>query len=1002
MVELNFDSVAINGSRVSFSGLGSGIDFTAAVDGIIAAKRIPIDTLEKRVEDNTAKIAALNELNTSLNSLSNAIDGMRGAVTLGDSSNTFAAKQAFTSTSRSDGAVPSAAGNLIGVTVDNSAAAGTHDVEIRRIASAHKISSSTFNSLSSALGFSGSFSIAGPSATSSITVQAGDSLADIRDRINSANSGTDPTNVTASIVSVSSTEHILVLTNDDLGRGINIFDSGTVLSSLGLSSNNGVQSISNGLSSGSKVETADGFAQFNLSSNNGDTSYLVSFDSSTNIITLTRGDGETDTATISGATISSGKTETALFEKFGVSLAIDSNFDKDTSITIAADTSSITGGTGSITDSTIKISDSTGDISGITSETLTFGNLASPSAISITVGAFTGSFDGTSTGTKTVNLTDGTNTLQIQFDVATTFDGTETAGSITLNEMQNLVTSAGAYSTVLQRGETARMTVDGLTDGTHHESVRVASSSVALSSFLTDATYPGSFDINGSSTATINYTSTTTLSQLASLINAETGTTGVTASVVADGNGFRLDMDSSSSFTLTDTNNLLDDLGVNNDLVVERTTNTVTDIFSGVTLSLFAAEIGTKIKVEVEQDLSAIKTSITNFVDSYNELRRLINTHTKIDDSTGLAAEDAGELFGTSLISEVRSDLATILGGNTAGVTNDFAALANIGIDFVDNNALSDPLDRNTLEVDTSELDNKLLANIEDVRRLFAFDFTTSDPDVVLVGFSNRTTHATAGYTLNIGTFGTLNHDSAGVNDQNAVLNTADSFSAAVSGSFDINGISIAYDVTTDTMTTILGKINNAMVAAGNGITAKREFDVNGKAIIALQSESAAIVTNNDTGDLLALLNFQADTSELDFANIGGNADGSDNGTVTTSGKSLTVTSSSGAEGLKLFYTGPGSESAISINFTVGLATRLSHAIDSFTETLTGAIATEIDSMEAQNTQANDRIAEMDSRLALMRESLTQRFIAMETAVAAMNQILDTIKQQFDAMTAKN
>ena len=80
----------------------------------------------------------------------------------------------------------------------------------------------------------------------------------------------------------------------------------------------------------------------------------------------------------------------------------------------------------------------------------------------------------------------------------------------------------------------------------------------------------------------------------------------------------------------------------------------------------------------------------------------------------------------------------------------------------------------------------------------------------------------------------------------------------------------------------------------------------------------------------------------------------------------------------------------------------MSQAIDGFADALSGAIEAEIYSLEAQNTQASDRIEDMSDRLALLRESLTQRFIAMETAVAAMNQVLETIKQQFEAMTAKN
>ena len=85
----------------------------------------------------------------------------------------------------------------------------------------------------------------------------------------------------------------------------------------------------------------------------------------------------------------------------------------------------------------------------------------------------------------------------------------------------------------------------------------------------------------------------------------------------------------------------------------------------------------------------------------------------------------------------------------------------------------------------------------------------------------------------------------------------------------------------------------------------------------------------------------------------------------------------------------------------MGLATRLSHAIDNFADTIDGAIEAEIDNLEAQNKQANERIEDMSDRLAKLRDTLTQRFIAMETAVATMNRVLETIKQQFDVMTAK-
>jgi len=247
MVDLNLDSLTIDSSgRVSFSGLGTGIDLQAAVDGIVAAKRLPADSLEARITGNESKIAALTELQSTLSVLKSAINGMRGVISFDNANDSFASKQAFASTSRSDGTAPSAAGNLFGVSVENSASSGSHEIEILRVATANKIASATFSSISSDLGLSGDMTLGSGNGATTVTIQTTDTLADIRDRINTANTGTNSTDITASIVSVSSTQHILVLTNDKLGSTLNISDTGTLLSDLGLSSTNGTASISNG------------------------------------------------------------------------------------------------------------------------------------------------------------------------------------------------------------------------------------------------------------------------------------------------------------------------------------------------------------------------------------------------------------------------------------------------------------------------------------------------------------------------------------------------------------------------------------------------------------------------------------------------------------------------------------------------------------------------------------------------------------------------------------
>jgi flagellar capping protein FliD len=335
-------------------------------------------------------------------------------------------------------------------------------------------------------------------------------------------------------------------------------------------------------------------------------------------------------------------------------------------------------------------------------------------------------------------------------------------------------------------------------------------------------------------------------------------------------------------------------------------------------------------------------------------------------------------------------------------VINDYAGLASVGIEFVDNDTVEDELDKDTLEIDTTTLDEALLNNPEDVRRLFAFDFTSSDNDVVLLGFSGKTTYAASGYTLNIGTFGTLHKDSAAITDQTALLNTASSFNATTSGSFTVNGALVTYDVTTDTLDSLVTKINDASTTAGNGVVATVIADSPTTVKLSLNSTQGAVTLAGDTGDLVAALNVTANTEKLDFANIGGAAPGTDNGTATVNGRTITVTSASGAEGLSLFYNGAGSESAITLDFTVGLSARLDALLGRFVDTLDGTIETEIDTLESQNETAQTRIDELDDRLVILRASLTARFIAMETAVTSMRQLLDSLQSQFEAFTSSN
>lgn len=605
---LNLNNLTVDSSgRASFSGLSSGIDFKAAIESIITAKRIPADSLTARITANEDKIAAYKDFRNLLAGLKDKLAELRGAVTFEGVGNVFKTKQAFATASRSDGATPSAVGNLVGVTVGNAATLGTHTIEVLRIASAHKVGSQSFANTTAALGLAGSVTLGlEGGTTANLTVSASDSLQDIRDRINNANTGANKTGVSASIVSVGSTTSYLVLTADETGKSIEFTaETGGILAGLGIS--------------------ADG-----------------------------------------GATLS--------------------------------------------------------------------------------------------------------------------------------NE--------------LQAARTAQFYADGLLDPSKWKSNTVASQSAAVSGIAGVTAGSHSFEIrdaNGGLIQTVGYSDTDTLQTIAQTIT--TGGAGVTATVVQDGSGgYRLSIvkDGGGAINLTaDSNNLLSGLGLAKDkLLIERDSNTVDDLFAGITLSLYAAEPGTTMKLEIERDLTKVKSAITGFVETYNAVRQFVNEQRQVDEKTGAKSGDAGPLFGSTTLANISAALGRVVGTGAQGITGAFSVLAQAGIDFVDNSSLDDPTLKDTLEIDNAKLDEVLLSNPDDIRRLFAFDFSSSDPRVTVLGFSGQTSHKAGGYILNLTHNGsdltgadidgvanstTVNGDTITVTDQTG----AQGLTLFYSGTVDLSGVQI-------------------------------------------------------------------------------------------------------------------------------------------------------------------------------------------------------------------
>jgi flagellar hook-associated protein 2 len=119
---------------------------------------------------------------------------------------------------------------------------------------------------------------------------------------------------------------------------------------------------------------------------------------------------------------------------------------------------------------------------------------------------------------------------------------------------------------------------------------------------------------------------------------------------------------------------------------------------------------------------------------------------------------------------------------------------------------------------------------------------------------------------------------------------------------------------------------------------------------------------------------------------------------VTTNGQILTVTSATGAEGLQLYYAGSASAN-ISLDYTVGVGSLMYDAVDSMLDSVNGSVENEIGALTDQNTTTQTRVDNMLARLERQRVSLLDRFLAMETALTAMKNILSRSRPSGDVAT---
>ena len=772
----------------AIGGLVSGLDTSNLIEQLVGVSRKRVDLVVTNQTKQSDKLAAFQGLNTQLTAFLAKADVLR-------ESDTFDVFKTSTSTTSTN----FTADELVTVSATEEASPGTHTVTYTagsQLAQARQLSSASFSSKSTGLNLTGEFLINGQT----ISIVTSDSLADIASTINSANSGTDATGVTASLISVSDTDNRMILTSDNTGKdqfvildaSISTGGDANILQTLGYT--DGTTTIKNPTSDGAKSEAFSSSTSaigslLGLSSPQSSSTVQINgnnitIDLATNSLT----DIATTISAVDGVTASVVSTTTEGVTTYQLDISGTINFTDSNNIleavgvleggqstvaevhTASADNYNLSN---AVIDSTTKFNNIyTGLISSAANTLTAGGNIVAGStfgAINTTGGpgnditnldtiSISGTKqDGTAVGAYNFTITDkATTTVQdLLTNIETNFDLTtgsvviDSAGKIQINDNYS-----GDSQLSIAFVESA-----GLLDfGTYAADNNVANGDKI---FLTGTDSTGSA-VTG--TFTITDTNVDTIDGLLTQIETVFGLGASSATV--DSNGQILITDDSAGDSQLSVTIQTDNAGggtldfgtvdittegygmestagqdvkvVIDGVAVTRSSNSIDDVISGVTLDIARVDTSdfSTVNITISRDTDSIKGKVNEFTDSYNEIMENVNQHFAYNEET----KKAGVLSGESTLRTIKSIIQNTISNAIPLLPADSNSLPLIGI-------TSDKYGK--LSVKDSTFLTKINSDFNAVKRLFVAEGTTTNSEITYVSHTKNTVGGEFAVTIN-------------------------------------------------------------------------------------------------------------------------------------------------------------------------------------------------------------------------------------------------------------
>jgi flagellar hook-associated protein 2 len=405
-----------------------------------------------------------------------------------------------------------------------------------------------------------------------------------------------------------------------------------------------------------------------------------------------------------------------------------------------------------------------------------------------------------------------------------------------------------------------------------------------------------------------------------------------------------------------------------NGLDITRSSNTVTGVISGVTLTLKDTTSGSPVSIAVSQNEGAITGAVNTFVSGYNELIDTLDSLSRFNAETG----QGSILTGDSIVRSVKSQIRSIISSAVGGTSGAYTSLATIGLTTGSDGKLS---------LDSAKLQEAIDSDSSAVARLFAATGTPSDS---LVNYTSSTNDTQVGtYALNVSQLAT----------QGLYTGSNSGLSLTIDSSNDTFAIKVD-GVQSGTIT-----LTQSTYGSESALAAEIQSRINGDSALQEAGVSVTVAYVTDHYELTSAR--YGSVSKVEFTSVegtglgvsvGAGTDGVDvDGTlggasVTGSGQFLTGTGD--ASGLKLEILGGATGDRGSVVFSRGIADQIFSLLDSYlgTDNL----------IDARTNGINSRIDDINDS----RETLSRRMASLEARYLKQFTALDALLGQMQATSS--